>query len=136
DHVIYEQLHHEFMNRPRARAVFLHGRLVWQLALHSMGFHHLPFILNGISTEAIPFGNLLVGNGSTYYNNGLQDEEIDFVCGTYYIDWHKLTRVQINHSCSDLYFPLDVVSWWPRPNAWDASGLNVSFWSPCCKGWF
>ncbi|KAG2046348.1 hypothetical protein BDR06DRAFT_977538 [Suillus hirtellus] len=86
DYVVYEQLHHEFMNQPQARAAFLQGGLVWRLAVHSMGFHHLPSVLDGISTKAIPFGNLLVGNRSAYYDDGLQDEEIDFVCGTYYID--------------------------------------------------
>ncbi|KAG1718991.1 hypothetical protein EDD22DRAFT_963485 [Suillus occidentalis] len=108
DYVVYEQLRHEFMNRPRARAAFLHGGLVWRLALHSLGFHHLPSILEGISTEAVPFGDLLVGNGSTYYNDGLPDEEIDFM-------WSPGG---------------------PRPNAWDASGLNVGFWSARCEDWF
>ncbi|KAG1891844.1 uncharacterized protein F5891DRAFT_932567, partial [Suillus fuscotomentosus] len=126
DYVIYEQLRHEFMNWPRARAAFLHGGLVWQLALHSLGFHHLPSVLEGISTEAVPFGNLLVGNGSTYYDDGLPDKEIDFICGT----------------CPDLYSRFlahgtsDVVSWWSWPNTWDALGLNVGFWSARCEDWF
>ncbi|KAG2368963.1 hypothetical protein BDR07DRAFT_1389995, partial [Suillus spraguei] len=78
------------MNHPRARAVFLHGGLVWHLALHSLGFNHLPSVLNSISTEAIPFGELLIGDGNqTYYDNGLSEEEIDFMCGMYYIDQHK-----------------------------------------------
>ncbi|KAG1891831.1 uncharacterized protein F5891DRAFT_1197342 [Suillus fuscotomentosus] len=113
DYVVYEQLRHEFMNRPRARAAFLQGGLVWRLAVHSMGFHHLPSVLDGISTEAVPFGDLLVGNGSTYYNDGLQDEEIDFLTA------HRM------------WSPGG-----PWPNAWDASGLNVGFWSPRCEDWF
>ncbi|KAG2127268.1 uncharacterized protein EDB93DRAFT_1096601, partial [Suillus bovinus] len=27
-------------------------------------------------------------------------------------------------------------SWWPRPNAWNVSGLNVGFWSAHCEDWF
>ncbi|KAG1901587.1 uncharacterized protein F5891DRAFT_950452 [Suillus fuscotomentosus] len=115
DYIVYEQLRHEFMDRPRARAAFLHGGLIWQLALHSLGVDHLPSVFDGISTEAVPFGNLLVGNsGQTYYDNGLSEEEINFMCGTYYID----------HCDSS-----EVVSWWPRPNTWNVSGLNVGFWS-------
>jgi hypothetical protein len=38
DYVMYKQYHHKFMNQPRARAALLHGGLVWQLALHSIGF--------------------------------------------------------------------------------------------------
>ncbi|KAG1881332.1 uncharacterized protein F5891DRAFT_1199601 [Suillus fuscotomentosus] len=121
DYAVYEQLRHEFMNRPRARAAFLHGGLVWRLALHSLGFDHLPSVLDGISTEAVPFGHLLFWNGQTYYDDGLSDQEIDFICGTYYIEKPQST---------------DVVSWWPRPNAWDASGLNLGFWSARCEDWF
>ncbi|KIK35123.1 hypothetical protein CY34DRAFT_96660 [Suillus luteus UH-Slu-Lm8-n1] len=111
------------MNRPRARAAFLHGGLVWRLALHSLGFNHLPSVLDGISTEAVPFGELLIGDGDqTYYDDGLSEEEIDFMCGTYYIDHRK--------------FYSSIVSWWPRPNAWNASGLNVGFWSARCEDWF
>ncbi|KAG2056609.1 hypothetical protein BDR06DRAFT_879630, partial [Suillus hirtellus] len=97
------------------RAAFLHGGLVWRLALHSLGLHHLPSVLDGISTEAVLFGDLLVGNGSTYYDDGLLDEKIDFICGM------EMT----NHN-----------TWWPQPNTWDASGLNIGFWSAHCEDWF
>ncbi|KAG1814859.1 hypothetical protein DFJ58DRAFT_647813, partial [Suillus subalutaceus] len=122
DYIVYEQLCHEFMNCPRVRAAFLHGGLVWRLALHSLGVNHLPSVLNGISTEAVPFGDLLVGDsGQTYYDYGLSGEEIDFMCRTYYID-----------HCDSL----EVVSWWPQPNAWNMLGLNIGFWSARCEDWF
>ncbi|KAG1719528.1 hypothetical protein EDB19DRAFT_1918789 [Suillus lakei] len=115
-------LRHEFMNCPQAQAAFLHGGLIWWLALHSLGFNHLPSVLEGISTEAVPFGDLLVGGGGqTYYDDGLSEEEINFMCGMYYID---------------LRDGLEMVSWWPRPNAWNVSGLNISFWSARCEDWF
>ncbi|KAG1851715.1 hypothetical protein F4604DRAFT_1592344 [Suillus subluteus] len=122
DYIVYEQLCHEFMNLPRARAAFLHGGLVWRLALHSLGFDHLPSVLDGISTEAVPFGELLIGDGGqTHYDDGLSEEEINFMCGTYYIE-HRDGQ--------------EVVSWWPQPNAWNVSGLNVGFWSARCEDWF
>ncbi|KAG2063228.1 hypothetical protein BDR04DRAFT_1038832, partial [Suillus decipiens] len=124
DYIIYEQLCHMFMNCPQVRAAFLHGGLVWYLALHSLGFNHLLSVLNGISTEAIPFGKLLIGDGDqTYYNDGLSEEEIDFMCGTYYIDHHK-------------FYSSFHGGWWPQPNAWNVSGLNVGFWLACCEDWF
>ncbi|KAG2084396.1 hypothetical protein BD769DRAFT_1374932, partial [Suillus cothurnatus] len=102
-------------------AAFLHGGLIWQLALHSLSFDHLPSVLDGILTEAVPFGHLLFWNDQTYYDDGLSDEEIDFICRTYYIEKPQ---------------SMDVVSWWPRPNTWDASGLNLGFWSARCEDWF
>lgn len=28
------------------------------------------------------------------------------------------------------------MSWWPKPNAWESSGLNVGYWSPDAERWF
>ncbi|KAG1739616.1 hypothetical protein EDD22DRAFT_959348 [Suillus occidentalis] len=99
DYIIYEQLRHEFMNRPLGEGCIP----AWR-------------------TQAVPFGELLIGDGDqTYYDDGLSEEEIDFMCGTYYID-HRDGP--------------EIVSWWPRPNAWNASGLNVGFWSARCEDWF
>jgi hypothetical protein len=84
DYVVYEQHRHEFMNQPRARAALLHGGLVWRLALHSFGFDNLPSVLEGISREAVPFGLMLLINDQTYFDDELSEEEVDFMCGTYY----------------------------------------------------
>jgi hypothetical protein len=84
DYVVYEQHRHEFMNQPRARAALLHGGLVWRLALHSFGFDDLPSVLEGISREAVPYGLMLLINDQTYFDDELSEEEVDFMCGTYY----------------------------------------------------
>ncbi|KAG2141207.1 uncharacterized protein EDB93DRAFT_1089504 [Suillus bovinus] len=122
DYVVYEQYRHEFMNQPHARAALLHGGLVWQLALHSIGFDALPSAINGISQEAVPFGLMLSVNGQTYFDNELLEEEVDFICGTYHICDNARNVAKI--------------SWWPRPQAWATSGLNVGFWSTQCEQWF
>ncbi|KAG2107316.1 hypothetical protein DEU56DRAFT_920576 [Suillus clintonianus] len=85
DYIVYEQHRHEFLNQPRARAALLHGGLIWRLALHSLGFDVLPSVLDGISREAVPFGLMLDINGQTYFDDELSEEEIDFMCGTYYL---------------------------------------------------
>ncbi|KAG1729430.1 hypothetical protein EDB19DRAFT_1583022, partial [Suillus lakei] len=121
DYIVYEQHRHEFMNQPHARATLLHGGLVWRLAMHSFDIGDLPSILEGISWEAITFGLMLPINDQTYFNNELSEEEVDFMCGTYYL-YNSDT--------------MDKVSWWPRPQAWAASGLNVGFWSTRCEEWF
>ncbi|KAG2342304.1 hypothetical protein BDR05DRAFT_886433 [Suillus weaverae] len=122
DYIMYEQHRHEFMNQPRARAALLHGGLVWRLALHSLGFDILPSVLDGISWEAVPFGLMLDVNGQTYFDDELSEEEVDFMCGTYYVH---------NNDGN-----VEIVSWWPRPQAWAALGLNVGFWSSRCESWF
>ncbi|KAG2062975.1 hypothetical protein BDR04DRAFT_944128, partial [Suillus decipiens] len=56
-----------------------------------------------------------------YFDDHLSEEEVDFICGTYYV------RTDGN---------LEKVSWWPRPQSWVTSGLNVGFWSSTCESWF
>ncbi|KAG2121584.1 hypothetical protein BD769DRAFT_1361306 [Suillus cothurnatus] len=119
DYVVYEQHRHEFMNQPRARAALLHGGLVWRLALHSFGFDDLPSVLEGISREAVPYGLMLLINDQTYFDDELSEEEVDSCAA------------RIIHDGT-----MDKVSWWPRPQAWAASGLNVGFWSTRCEEWF
>ncbi|KIK32508.1 hypothetical protein CY34DRAFT_19003 [Suillus luteus UH-Slu-Lm8-n1] len=122
DYIMYEQHHHEFMNQPRARAALLHGGLIWRLALHSLGFDVLPSVLDGISPEAVPFDLMISINDQTYFDDELSEEEINFMCRTYY--------VQTNDG------NMEIASWWPRPQAWVVSGLNVGFWSSRCESWF
>ncbi|KAG1781457.1 hypothetical protein EV702DRAFT_962408, partial [Suillus placidus] len=121
DYFVYKQHCHKFMNQPCARAALLHGGLVWRLALHSLGFDVLPSVLDGISPEAVPFGLMLDINGQTYFDGELSEEKVDCMCGTYYVHTSK---------------NVEIVSWWPRPQAWAASGLNMGFWSSQCEFWF
>ncbi|KAG2111896.1 uncharacterized protein F5147DRAFT_530372, partial [Suillus discolor] len=88
NYIMYEQHHHEFMNQPHTRRKMLqllHGGLIWQLALHSLGFDVLPSILDGISKETVLFGLILDIDGQTYFDDELSKEEVDFMCGTYYV---------------------------------------------------
>ncbi|KAG2754258.1 hypothetical protein P692DRAFT_20721111 [Suillus brevipes Sb2] len=110
------------MNEDRARAALLRGGILWRLALHSLGYDHLPNALFGLSRDAVPFGQMLTLNGETHFDDDLSEEEVDFICGTYY--------VYTNNGC------VEKLSWWPRPQAWAGSGLDVGFWSARCESWF
>ncbi|KAG2103649.1 hypothetical protein BD769DRAFT_1367311, partial [Suillus cothurnatus] len=100
-------------------AALLCGGILWQLVLHSLGFDILPLVLIGISQDAVPFGQMLSLNGKTHFNDDLSEEEVDFICRMYY--------VYTNNGC------IEKLSWWPRPQAWAGSGLDMGFWSSQCK---
>ncbi|KZP32143.1 hypothetical protein FIBSPDRAFT_685009, partial [Athelia psychrophila] len=51
-------------------------------------------------------------------------EDIDIVCGVYKI-YSGCHETQVSHS-----------SWWPKPNIWKGSGLDVGYWSPTCEVWY
>ncbi|KAG2045870.1 hypothetical protein BDR06DRAFT_900081 [Suillus hirtellus] len=117
DYIAYEQYCHEFMNEDHAQAALLCGGILWQLALHSLGFNNLPSALIGISQDAVPFGQILTINGETHFDDELLEEEVDFICGT------TLKFESSDNGC------IEKLSWWPRPQAWAGSGLDVGFWS-------
>ncbi|KAK0207455.1 hypothetical protein IW262DRAFT_1236102, partial [Armillaria fumosa] len=57
----------------------------------------------------------------------LTSDELDLVCGVYRIDTgqHGQYSNQMN-----------IISWWPKPSAWETSGLYIGFWSSDCEAWF
>jgi hypothetical protein len=57
--------------------------------LHSLGFDILLSVLIGISQDAVPFGQMLSLNGETHFDDDLSEEEVDFICGTYYVYMSK-----------------------------------------------
>jgi hypothetical protein len=86
DYVTYEQYCHEFMNEDRAQAALLRGGILWQLALHSLGYDPLPNALFGLSRDAVPFRQMLTLNGETHFDDDLSEEEVNLFAGhTMYI---------------------------------------------------
>ncbi|TDL13537.1 hypothetical protein BD410DRAFT_701897, partial [Rickenella mellea] len=57
-----------------------------------------------------------------WLDDELSESEIDFICGTY----KMFTAGAVPQR----------ESWWPRPNAWEGSGLNVGYWSETCEEWY
>ncbi|KAG2076369.1 hypothetical protein BDR04DRAFT_1208089 [Suillus decipiens] len=82
------------MNEHCAQAALLCGGILWWLALHSLGFDHLPKALVGLSLDAVLFGQILTINGKTHFNNELLEEEVNFICGTYYVYTSKQRMCQ------------------------------------------
>ncbi|KAK0496917.1 hypothetical protein EDD18DRAFT_1058245, partial [Armillaria luteobubalina] len=31
---------------------------------------------------------------------------------------------------------MNIISWWPKPSAWETSSLYIGFWSSDCEAWF
>jgi hypothetical protein len=100
DYIAYEQYCHEFMNEACARAALLHGGILWRLALHSLGFDSLPSALIGLSWDAVPFRQMLTINDVTHFDDDLSEEEVDFICGTYYVYTSKFPYIHVPTVCS------------------------------------
>ncbi|KAG2756741.1 hypothetical protein P692DRAFT_201699166 [Suillus brevipes Sb2] len=62
---------------------------------------------------------MLTINDVTHFDDNLLEEEVDFICGTYYVYTSKFPYIHIPTK----------LSWWPRALAWAGSVLDVGFWS-------
>ncbi|KAG1727918.1 hypothetical protein EDD22DRAFT_789210 [Suillus occidentalis] len=66
---------------------------------------------------------MLTLNSETHFDDDLLEEEVNFICGTYYVYTSKL----FYNGC------VKKLSWWPRPQAWAGLELDVGFWSARCE---
>ncbi|EIW58372.1 uncharacterized protein TRAVEDRAFT_124826 [Trametes versicolor FP-101664 SS1] len=124
DYRAYEARAYEILSSPRGRAAVLHGGIVWRLAMEILGGHPQQLANTGPSTDVFVHSQAIQPrHGPPYYDDGLSQEEIDIICGTYKImdSGHK----------DVVYF-----SWWPRPAQWSYSGMNVGYWTQFCEDWF
>ncbi|PBK62599.1 hypothetical protein ARMSODRAFT_895501, partial [Armillaria solidipes] len=62
-----------------------------------------------------------------FWDDALTDDEINLLCGVYKVD----TGRRIGNEPQ-----LTLLSWFPKPAAWELSGLNIGFWSSDCESWY
>ncbi|KAJ3484378.1 hypothetical protein NLJ89_g11985 [Agrocybe chaxingu] len=104
---------------PNARRALSFGGIITRLAKDTLD---ASSILNGPSAAA------LAGKQATFKSSGyawvddtLSEAELDLICGTYLVPMSNGPAL---------------VSWFPRPNAWASSGLDVHQWNVECEDWF
>ncbi|KAG2359108.1 hypothetical protein BDR07DRAFT_1293119, partial [Suillus spraguei] len=50
----------------------------------------------------------------------LSQHEIEILCGVYYVD-------------TGIRDQTTTLAWWPVPDLWDGSGLNMGYWTLSCE---
>ncbi|KAJ3507459.1 hypothetical protein NLJ89_g6294 [Agrocybe chaxingu] len=116
----YESLRQSFLAAmPNARRALSFGGIIARLAKDNLD---ASSILNGPSDAALA-GKQAIFKSSEYawVDDTLSEAELDLICGTYLIPSSKGAAL---------------VSWFPRPNAWASSGLDVHQWTVECEDWF
>ncbi|KAF7971128.1 hypothetical protein HWV62_22004 [Athelia sp. TMB] len=124
DYKHYENHRNDFLLTPRSRAAVKYGGIVWRLSVQSID---PDYVAAGPSSEifATSRAKYFDHDEARYWDDELIDEEIDIICGVYKID----TAQGSSHQTSDS-------SWWPKPNIWKGSGLDIGYWSPTCEIWY
>ncbi|KAJ6608089.1 hypothetical protein B0H10DRAFT_1816629, partial [Mycena sp. CBHHK59/15] len=126
DYVVYEQLRDAFLQSPRGRAARFAGGIIGRLARRVVND---DIACLGPTADVFDNGvRFWDGQSSTaYWDDDLTTQEIDLICGVYQGQHDAGTEDGMQKTN---------VSWWPKPVAWHASGLNTGWWSPDCEHWF
>jgi hypothetical protein len=87
DYVAYEERRNAFLSTPRARAALLMGGILWRLSKDTI---QTDMALLGPSDDALSFGTYKCfdksypsHDPSVWYDDGLNEEELDLICGVY-----------------------------------------------------
>ncbi|KAK0215265.1 hypothetical protein EDD85DRAFT_751844, partial [Armillaria nabsnona] len=126
DYLAYENHRDSFLHSQRGRAALMAGGILGHLAKDIVEYRQVYY---GPSDEVFASGISLQSDRGdySYWDDDLKTEEVDLLCGIYQVD----TGLLINGKPQTTQ-----ISWWPKPAAWEGSGLNVGFWSANCKAWF
>ncbi|KAJ6484901.1 hypothetical protein C8R45DRAFT_931335 [Mycena sanguinolenta] len=128
DFGVYETLRRQFISSPRGRAALFAGGIIGRLAREDVPQARACL---GPSSEVFYTGaRFWDGHSQTaYWDDALTDQEIDLICGVYEIATGRVSKIDDEKQTTR-------VSWWPKPHAFELSGLNTGWWSPDCERWF
>ncbi|KAI0634147.1 hypothetical protein C8Q77DRAFT_1056369 [Trametes polyzona] len=125
DYFAYERRTRELLLQLRGRAAFLKGGIVWRLAVEVLHGGLPDVVTAGPSKDVYSWGQpFRPERGDDYYDDALSSDELDAICGV-----NKVFTDDSFKQTQDL-------SWWPKPNIWEKSSLNVGYWTPWCEEWF
>ncbi|KAJ7117833.1 hypothetical protein C8R44DRAFT_791488 [Mycena epipterygia] len=117
DYQLYVAIRRSFLRSPRGRVALLYGVSPEEVLREPSGDDALIdriCLWDGHST-------------SGYWVDHLKEEEIDLICGVYHVSTGQV----------DIHGPqTSTLSWWPRPPAFNASGINVGWWTPMWETWY
>ncbi|KAJ7655292.1 hypothetical protein DFH06DRAFT_497154 [Mycena polygramma] len=127
DYNTYVAIRGRFMCSPRGRAALLYGGVIGRIARAEVS---LEAVFRGPNDNVLADGICLWDGHSTsaYWDDCLTEEETDLICGIY----HVATGQRLGQPNEQI----TTLSWWPKPSAFNASGLNVGWWTPAWETWY
>ncbi|KAK7017760.1 hypothetical protein R3P38DRAFT_2539783 [Favolaschia claudopus] len=126
-HVYLSRLNSELLHTRRGIVAPLYGGVIGRIAREEVSDEK---VLRGPSDDVYEDGVCLWDEKSAhaYWYDNLSEHEIDLVCGVYYVATGKKLEAGAEQTM--------LLSWWPKPNAWQKGNLDPGWWSPDCESWF
>jgi hypothetical protein len=137
DYLAYEEEVHAFLRQLFARAALLQGGIVWRIAVDILG---ADVAMLGPSSSAHEWGDVVTApDGTQFVDDTLSQEEMDFICGKYYVYTGKsyiyILCLCFQIVCSGRGTQTSQKSWWPLQDTWLKGGLYSGSWTSHCEDW-
>ncbi|KAG2336059.1 hypothetical protein BDR05DRAFT_835490, partial [Suillus weaverae] len=117
EYMDYELRRNRLLRLPHVRvAVAQAGGILWRLCQQELA----NVIPNGPSPDVLYFADTSQPEPRTYLFDTLSEHEIEILCGLYYVDTDR--RAQTT-----------TLAWWPSPQLWRTSGMDIGYWSLSCE---
>ncbi|KAI0337193.1 hypothetical protein BDW22DRAFT_1303692, partial [Trametopsis cervina] len=116
DYARYEDIRDALLRSCQGRAALMRGGIIWRLAVEVIGFDDVLFGPSGNHTRQ----DAVVMDGENFVDDELNQHQLDLICGVYRI----------------VKPPSNDVSWWPKENTWQESGMYVGYWTDVAEQWF
>jgi hypothetical protein len=133
----YELRRNQLLRLPHVRVVAAQGGIVWRLCKQELASD----IPSGPSRDVQFFADMSRQASHQYLFDTLTQEEIEILCGLYYVGTgmylprnHNLTC--LNHLFTGRGEQTTTLSWWPTPMLWSTSGLDVGYWTHSAEKMF
>jgi len=138
DYRHYEDVFLSFLQLSHAHASLQSGGILWRLSVDVIG---TEIALQGPSADAHVFGDIVTApNGDQFVSDRLTDEEMDLLCGKYYVytGWSDivLLRSPFLIALSGQGTQTSQKSWWPLQSTFLKSSLWIGYWTQQCEDWY
>ncbi|KAJ6569677.1 hypothetical protein B0H19DRAFT_704037 [Mycena capillaripes] len=132
DYTAYITIRCRFLRSPRGRAALLYGGLISRLALATETSWNA--VLRGpIASDSLFASGICLWDGHTtsaYWDDCLTENELDLICGVYHMATEQRDPNLFNGEQTT------TLSWWPRPQSYAPSAMNVGWWTPIWESWY
>ena len=102
DYTHYKGIHANVLSLPWGCAAFLWGGIVLCLAIEVLGDCAEDVVINGPSDNVWKFGHNMYYNGNEFWDNGLNEVEMDLICGVYKL--YSKNQIHCQYFITDSYF--------------------------------
>ncbi|KAG1899886.1 uncharacterized protein F5891DRAFT_894264, partial [Suillus fuscotomentosus] len=119
EYMDYECRRNRLLKLPHVRVAVAQGGILWRICKQELASD----IPSGPSKDVQFFSDMSPDAPCDHLFDTLSKQEIDILCGVY-------------HVLTDRGEQTSIMSWWPTPQLWSSSGLDMGYWTHSAEQMF